>query len=159
MAAHPLRCSASAALRLALDRLEHARERARVVAGSRHDLRAEQIRLLLEVAAVSQEQRAQPELAALRDGRTGRAADDGAADDAGELAELQPGILRLRRIGRSVSKQDVRQLVRHDADDLAFGRGRVEHAAVDEHRSARQRERIDLFQVDRRERILVDRIA
>ena len=59
---------------------------------------------------------------------------DGAADDAGNLAELQPGILRLRRIGRSMPQQHVRQLVRHDADDLAFGCRGVEHAAVDEHR-------------------------
>ena len=64
MAAHPLR---PAAARLALDRLEHAGELARVVAGARHDLRAEQVGLLLEVAAVPQQQRAEPELAALRD--------------------------------------------------------------------------------------------
>ena len=80
MAAHPLRAAPAAALRLALDRLEHAGERARVVAGPRHDLRAEQIRLLLEVAAVSQQQRAEAELAALRDGRSRRAADHRAAD-------------------------------------------------------------------------------
>ena len=90
MAAHPLRCSPAAALRLARDRLEHVRERSRIVAGPRHDLRAEQVRLLFEVAAVSQEQRAETELAGLRDGRTGRTTDDGAADDARDLAELEP---------------------------------------------------------------------
>ena len=77
---------------------------------------------------------------------------------AGNLTELQPGILRLRRVGRAVPQQHVRQLVRHHADDFAFRRRRVEHAAVDEHRAARQRERVDLFQVHRRERILVDRL-
>ncbi len=86
------------------------------------------------------------------------AADDGAADDAGDLTELQPGVLRLRGVGRAVPQQHVRQLVRHHADDLAFGRGRVEHAAVHEHRPARQRKRVDLLQVHRRERILVDRL-
>ena len=50
------------------------------------------------------------------------------------------------------------ELVRHDADHFALGRRRIEHAAVDEHRSARQREGVDLLQVHRRERILVDRL-
>lgn len=44
-----------------------------------------------------------------------------------------------------MSKQHVRQLVRHDADDFSFGGG-VEHAAVDEHRPAGERKGIDLFQ-------------
>ena len=40
-------------------------EIARVVAGARHDLRAEQVGLLLVLAAVLQEHRAEAELAAL----------------------------------------------------------------------------------------------
>ena len=35
---------------------------------------------------------------------------------------------------------------------------RVEHAALHEHRSARQRERVDVFQVHGRERVLEDRL-
>ena len=42
-------------------------ERARVVAGPRHDLRAEEVRLLLVVAAVAEQQRAETELGAFRD--------------------------------------------------------------------------------------------
>ena len=144
---------------LTLDRLEHARERARIVAGARHDLRAEEICLLLEVAAVSQEQRPQPELAALRDCRSYPPAHDRAANGAGKLTELQPRVLCLGGIGGAMAKQHVRQLVRHHSDDLALGRCRVEHAAVHEHRPARKRKGIDLFQVHRRERVLVDWIA
>ncbi len=157
MAAQPLR-RAAAASRLAFDRLEHAREVARVVARARHDLGAQEIRLFLEVAAVLQEERAKPELAALGDRRARGAAHRGAADRPGNLAKLQPGILRFRCIGRPMPQQHVRQLVRHDAGDLAFSCSGVEHAAVHEHRTAGQREGIDLFQVHRRERVLVDRL-
>ena len=59
-------------------------EGARVVAGARHDLRAQDVGLLLEVAAVAQQQRAQPELASLGDRRSCRAADNGSAQDAGQ---------------------------------------------------------------------------
>ena len=45
-----------------------------------------------------------------------------APDRASELADLQPGILRFGRVGGPVAKQDVRQLVGHDAGDLAFPR-------------------------------------
>jgi hypothetical protein len=74
------------------------------------------------------------------------------------VSHLQPRILCLGGVGRSMTKQDVRQLVRHHADDLGFRRRRVEHAAVHEHRPAGQRKGIDLFEVHRRERILVDRL-
>ena len=159
MAAHPLRAAPTARLRLALDRLEHAGERPRIVAGPRHDLCAKQIRLSLEVAAVSQEQGAQSELAALCDCRSGCATDDRAAHDAGDLTQLQPRILRLGRVGCSMSKQHMGELVRHDTDDLAFGRRGVEHATVHEHRSTGERKRIDLFHVHRCKRILVDRFV
>jgi hypothetical protein len=42
-------------------------ERARVVAGPRHDLRAEEVRLLLVVAAVAEQQRGETELGAFHD--------------------------------------------------------------------------------------------
>ena len=42
-------------------------ERARVVAGPRRNLRAEEVRLLLVVAAVAEQQRAETELGACRD--------------------------------------------------------------------------------------------
>ena len=64
-------------------------ERARVVAGPRHDLRAEEVRLLLVVAAVAEQQRAETELDAFRDVPAQLAADD----RAGDLAELQPRVL------------------------------------------------------------------
>ena len=70
--------------------------RARVVAGPRHDLRAEEVRLLLVVAAVAEQQRAETELGAFRDVPAQLAADDRAADRAGDLAELQPRVLGLR---------------------------------------------------------------
>jgi hypothetical protein len=75
------------------------------------------------------------------------------------VSHLQPRILCLGGVGRSMTKQDVRQLVRHHADDLGFRRRRVEHAALHEHRPARQRKGIDLLEVHRRERILVDRLV
>jgi hypothetical protein len=152
MAAHPLRV---AALGLLGDGLEHPRQRARVVTGARHDLGAKQVGLLFEVAAIAQEQRAETELRALRNHRARRAADDGAADGAGHLAELEPRVLRFRHVRGAMPQQHVRQLVRHHADHFAFRRRRLEHAAVDEHRSAGQRESVDLFQIQRRERILV----
>ena len=55
MAAQPLRAAATA---FRLNRLEHARHVARVVAGPRHDLRAEEICLPLVFAAVLQKDRA-----------------------------------------------------------------------------------------------------
>jgi hypothetical protein len=65
-------------------------ERARVVAGPRHDLRAEEVRLLLVVAAVAEQQRAETELGAFRDVPAQLAADDRAADRAGDLATRRP---------------------------------------------------------------------
>ena len=124
----------------------------RVVARAGHDLRAEQVGLLLEIAAVSEEQGAKPEIRALGDGRSRAPSDHGTAQLPGELPELQPRILRLRRIRRSVAQQDVGQLVGHHANHLAFRGGRGEHAPLHEHRPARERERVDLLQVHRRER-------
>src|SRR6185503_5650584 len=97
----------------------------------------EQIRLLLVIAAVSQEHRAQTELAALRDRGSYGATHHRAADLPGDLTDLQPRVLRFRGIGRAVAEQYVRELVRHDPDDLALGGRGVEHPAVDEHRPAR----------------------
>jgi hypothetical protein len=47
-----------------------------------------------------------------------------------------------------MTKGDVRQLVRHHAGHLAFRFRFLDHAAVEKHRSARERERVDLFLVD-----------
>ena len=154
VAAQPLR---PAAARLLLDGLEHAAEIARVVAGARHDLRAEEIGLLLVVAAVLEHRRAETELAALRDDLSPTAADHSAGNRAGELAELE--VLGLGRVRGAVAQQHVAQLVRHHADDFAFARRCLEHAAVDEHRAAGQRERVDLFEVHRRERVLEDGVV
>ena len=125
MAAHPLRPAATAALRLPRNRFEHLRQGPRVVARAGHDLRAEQVGLLLEIAAVSEEQGAQPEIRTLGDGRSRAPSDHGTAQLPGELPELQPRILRLRRIRRSVAQQDVGQLVGHHASHLAFRGGRA----------------------------------
>ena len=62
-------------------------------------------------------------------------------------------IRRLGRLGRAVAQHDVAQLVRHHAGDFAFGLRRLDHAAVDVHRAARQRERVDLAHVDGLERV------
>ena len=78
--------------------------RARVVAGPRHDLRAEEVRLLLVVAAVAEQQRAETELGAFRDSPAQLAAADRAADRAGDLAELQPRVLGLRRVRPSMPR-------------------------------------------------------
>jgi hypothetical protein len=51
-------------------------------------------------------------------------------------------------------QDDVAQLVRHHAGNFALGVGRLDHAAVDEHRTARQCEGVDLFHVDRLEGVL-----
>ena len=157
VAAQPLRATAAAA-RLPLDGLEHAGERAWVVTGTRHDLHAEQVGLLLEVATVPEEQRAEAELAGLPDRRSCRPADDRAAQGTRDLTELEPRILRLRGVRRAVPQQHVRKLVGHHAGDLGLGRRSIEHPAVDEHRSARQGECVDLLQVDGSESVLVDRL-
>jgi hypothetical protein len=45
-------------------------------------------------------------------------------------------------------QDDVAQLVRHDAGDFIIRAGRLEHAAVQKHRAAGQREGVDLPKVD-----------
>ena len=139
-------------LRLLLDRLEHPAQIERVVTRSRHDLRAEQVRLLFVLAAVFQKRRTEPELAALRDDLAPPATDDGSGNCAGDLTELKA--LRFGCVGGAVAQQHVAQLVRHHADDLALACSGLEHPAVDEHRAAGQRERVDVLQVHRRERVL-----
>jgi hypothetical protein len=52
-----------------------------------------------------------------------------------------------------VTQRDVRHLVRHHARDLAFRLGRFDHAAVEKHRTARQREGIDVLLIDDIERV------
>ena len=136
--------------RFLLDGFEHAAEIPRVVARARHDLRAEQVGLLLVLAAVLEERRAEAELAALGDDLPPAAADHRAGDRAGDLAELEA--LSLGRVGCAVTQEHMAQLVGHYADDLAFTRRRLEHAAVDEHRPARKRKGVDFLEVHRRER-------
>jgi hypothetical protein len=53
-----------------------------------------------------------------------------------------------------VPQDDVTELVRHDARHLPFGVRRLDHAPVHEHGTARQREGIDLANVDRLEHVL-----
>ena len=49
---------------------------------------------------------------------------------------------------RCLPQRHVGDLVRHDARHLAFGLRRFDHAAVKEHRPARQRKRVDLLLID-----------
>ena len=102
--------------------------------------------------AVFQQRGTEPELAALRDDLAPPATDDGPGDCAGDLTELK--VLGFGCVGGAMAQQHVAQLVRHHADDLALACGRLEHPAVDEHRAAGQRERVDVLQVHRRERVL-----
>ena len=144
MGAQPLRSARAPAL--LLDGAEHVRHPPRVVTGPRHDLRAEQVGLAFVFAAVLQEVRAEPEVGALSDDVAGGAADDGAENLAGDGADLE--LLRLGRLRGPVAERDVRDLVRHDARDLAFVPRRFDHSAIEEHRPAGQRERVDLGLVD-----------
>src|SRR5262245_8302382 len=115
MAAEPLRTLPAALL---FDGPEHVGHAARVVAGARHDLRAQQVGLLLVSAAELQEVGAEPEVRPLRDDAAGDAADDGAEHLSGYGADLE--LLAFGGLCRAVTERDVRELVRHDAGDLAF---------------------------------------
>ena len=148
MIAQELRTAATALL---LDGLEHTRHLTRVVAGARHHLRTEEVGLALVLAAVLQEVGAQPDLRPLGDHRTGAPADDRAQHLPGERAELE--LLARGRLRGAVPQHDVRELVRHDAGDLAFRLRRLNHAAVQEHRPARQREGVDVAEIDDVERV------
>ena len=101
---------------------------------------------------IPQECGTKTELRALRDDGADGAADDGAANRPKQLSDL---VLRgLARLRGPVPQNHVADLVRHHAGDFALGVRRLDHPAVDEHRSARQRERVDLAHVDRLERVL-----
>src|SRR5687767_4170277 len=86
MAAQPLR---RAATRLLLNCFEHPAEIARVVAAARHDLRAQQVCLLLVLPAVFEQPRTEAELAAFGDHLPPPSAHDGSGDCSSELAELK----------------------------------------------------------------------
>ena len=64
------------------------------------------------------------------------------------LTQSASEFLSLGRLCRPVPQDDVRDLVPHHARDLGFRPGRFDHAAVQEHRSAGQRERVDLAKID-----------
>ena len=70
----------------------------------------------------------------------------------GDRANLVLG--RLGRLRGAVTQHHVAHLVRHDAGDFALVMRRFDHPAVEEHRSARQGERVDLFLVDHAERVV-----
>ena len=143
MVAQPLRRRAAVLL---LDRPEHVRHLARVVAGPRHDLRAEQVRLALVLAPVFHKVDAQADLRPLGDDTAGTAADDCPEHLPGDRADLK--LLSLRRLHGSVAENHVAQLVRHDACHFGVGARRFDHPAVEKHRAAGEREGIDLFEID-----------
>ena len=99
----------------------------------------------------------QPELRALGDDGAESAADDGAADRSQELADFVLG--RLAGLRGAVPKNDVTELVRHHARDFTLRCRRLDHAAVDEHRSARERKGIDFAHIDCLEGVLEFRVA
>ncbi len=147
--AQPLRSAGSALL---LDRPEHVRHLARVVSRARHDLRPLEIGLLLVLAAESQERRAETELGPLRDGAPRAPADNRAEHGPDKRADfVRRGLRGLRG---PVPQRHVADLVREDARHFPFALGRLDHPAVDVHRAARQRERVDLPHVDDLERVL-----
>ncbi len=149
MAAQPFRCSAAATLRL--DRLKHVGHVARVVPRARHDLRAKQVGLPLVVAAVSEERSSKANLRAEGDRLTGHAAKHGPRNLPKNGSDLIGHCLACLR--GAVAQRDVANLVREHAGDLAFVPGRLEHSAIDIHRTARQRERIEVAHVDDIERV------
>ena len=107
--------------------------------------------LALELAAEPQKRRAETEPRPFRDDAADASADDGADDRAGDLADF---VLRgLAGLCRAVPQHDVTQLVSHHAGDFAFGVRGFDHPAVDEHRSAWQREGVDLADVHDLERV------
>ncbi len=97
------------------------------------------------------------DLRSLRDHVAGSAADDRAEDLTGDRADLE--LLPLRRLRRAVPQHDVRELVRHHAGDFTFGSRRLDHSAIQEHRSAGQRKRVDVAQVDDVEGVAERRLA
>jgi hypothetical protein len=143
MVAEPLWTTRAALL---LDRLEHTGHLERVIPGRGHDVRSQQIGLAFELAAESQECRAEPELRALRHGAANLAADDGADDRTQQRPDLV--FRRLAGLRRAVPQRDVAELVGHHAGDLALGVRGFDHPAIDVHRSARQGERVDLARID-----------
>ena len=92
-----------------------------------------------------------PNLRSLRDDRPLLPADNRSQDLAGDRADLE--FLCLCGLQRPVAQDHVAQLVRHDAGHFIVGARRLQHAAVEEHRAARQREGVDLSQVDDVERV------
>jgi hypothetical protein len=87
----------------------------------------------------------------LRNDFTQAATDHRAGDGAGDGADLEA--LLFGRVGGAVTKQHVCELVRHHARHFAFTLRRFDHAAIDEHRAAGERKRVDVLQVYRRKRI------
>ena len=149
MVAEPLR---SARTTLLLNRREHVRHVVRVVAGGGHDLGALEIRIALVLAAEFEEYGANAQLGTLGHHLTPAATNNGAEHGAGDLAHaVFRGLACLRR---PMTEDDVAQLVRHHPRDFAVGVRRLDHAAVDEHRTAWQREGVDLFDVHDFERVL-----
>ena len=101
--------------------------------------------------------RSDAEARARRDDSAEAATQDRAEDRAGHRSALVLG--RLAGLRRPVAKHHVADLVGHHAGDFAFVLGRFEHAAVDEHRAARQRERVDLANVHHLEGVVELRVA
>jgi hypothetical protein len=67
------------------------------------------------------------------------------------LADLHQGFEAFVALAVPVSQQHVRQLMRHHTDDFGFGRRGGEHPPMHEHRTAWERERVDLPEIHRRE--------
>jgi hypothetical protein len=154
VAAHPLGAAAAAFL---FDRLEHVGHLTRVVSRTGQNLRAEDVGLPLVLAAVLH----QLETGAhLRAGRQ-HLAEAAAEDRAGNLADRRADrpLLARGRLGGAVTQRHVRNLVRHHAGHLGFRLRLLDHAAIEEHRSAGQGERVDLLLVHDVERVAEPAVA
>ncbi len=147
--AQPLRRAGSPLL---LDRLEHVRHVARIVAGPGHDVAAQDVGLLLVLAREAEKRGADADLRSRRDHLAQSAADDRSEDLTGDLADRVRRGFRLLR--RPVTQRHVAQLVRHHADDFPFAVRLFDHAAIDVHRAAGERERVDLADVDAGKRVM-----
>src|SRR5262249_42092393 len=135
--------TAAAAAALALNCLKHVRQIPRIVTGVGHDARAEKIGFSFVFATELQEVNTD---GALRNLSCGWARQNTAEDSGDACAERV--LLCFCCLRCSVTQRDVAKLVRHHPGHLAFITRGLNHSAVYVHRSARQRERVDVARID-----------
>lgn len=85
------------------------------------------------------------------------AADNGTDGLADDLAELK--LVGCGRLSGAMAKDDVTQFVGQHARELPFRSGCLDHAAAHKYRSARQREGVEVIQVDDIEQVPERRLS